>query len=129
MDLSIFLAKVIGLYIVTVCLAVLLKRRLVGKIVEEFSRSTALLVLAGIFHLILGLLVVVSHNIWSADWRGLITFLGWLGLAKGGLRLFAPDKVVAWSAKAVQGRAYLVIDTLFLVLGLYLTFIGFVAGA
>lgn len=127
MDLSLFLAKVIGLYIVIVCTAALINRRLVGKLVQEFSASTALVVLAGIVHIILGLLVVISHNIWTADWRGLITLFGWLGLIKGGLRLYMPEKVVVWGVRAVQGKAYLWINAVFLLLGVYLTYVGFTA--
>ena len=37
----------------------------------------------GYFTLIIGLLMVVSHNIWQWDWRVVITLLAWLTLFKG----------------------------------------------
>ena len=73
MELSIFLAKVLGLYLIIVPAAVLLNRRHLARIIEEFCQSLALIVLSGFMALVLGLLVVVSHNIWSADWRVITT--------------------------------------------------------
>ncbi len=62
---------------IIVSLALLANRRRFRRILEEFSRSFALIVFLGLITLVLGLLVVVSHNVWSADWRVIITLLGW----------------------------------------------------
>ncbi|MCZ6860678.1 MAG: hypothetical protein O7I42_10445, partial [Alphaproteobacteria bacterium] len=83
MELSIFLSKVLGLYLLLVCTAVLLNRRHFPRLIKEFSESLAVVVLSGFIALVLGLLIVVSHNVWSADWRVIITILGWFTLAKG----------------------------------------------
>ena len=45
---------------------------------EEFLNSHALIYLAGIITLTAGLAIVLTHNVWAADWRILITVLGWL---------------------------------------------------
>ena len=126
MELSLFLAKLIGLYLVIVCLAVLYNRDLVASLVREMGSNTFVLIFSGTIHLVLGLLVVLSHNIWSADWRGLITLIGWITLVKGMLRLFFPQKVQRWAAHFVAGNKHLIIDVIFLVIGIYLTFIGFI---
>ncbi len=121
MELSIFLAKVLGLYLVIVPLAVLVNRKRLPRLVEEFSTNIGLNILASIFALVLGLLLVVSHNIWTADWRVIITILGWLTLAKGVVRLFFLEQVQKLSRISLKPW-FLV---LFVLVGLYLSYIGF----
>ena len=124
MELSIFLAKVLGLYLIIVPASVLLNRKYLPRIIEEFSRSFALIVLSGFIALVLGLLVVVSHNIWSADWRVMITILGWLTLAKGVFRIFLPHKFS--QAASMSARPWwVVVIVIFIALGGYLTYVGF----
>ena len=80
MELSVFLAKVLGLYLVIVAPAALLNRKHFPRLIKEFSDSLAMVVLSGFVALVLGLLLVVSHNVWTADWRVIITLLGWVTL-------------------------------------------------
>ena len=121
MELSIFLAKVLGLYLVIVPLAVLVNRKHLPRLVEEFSTNIGLNILASIFALVLGLLVVVSHNIWTADWRVIITILGWLTLAKGVVRLLFLEQV----QKLARISLKLWFLVLFVLVGLYLSYVGF----
>ena len=90
MELSISLTKVLGLYLVIVPLAALVNRKHLPRLVEEFSTSLGLNILASVVALVLGLLLVVSHNVWSRDWRVLITILGWLTLVKGAVHFPIP---------------------------------------
>lgn len=127
MELSLFLAKLLGLYLVIVCLAALYNRELVPTLVRELGSNTSVLVFSGTIHLILGLLVILSHNVWSADWRVIITLLGWLTLLKGVLRLFFPQKVLAWGSRVVSGPVHRILLVAFLVVGLYLVLVGFMS--
>ena len=102
MELSIFLARVLGLYLVIVPLAVLVNRKHLPRLGEEFSTNLGLNILASVFALVLGLLLVVSHNVWSRDWRILITVLGWLTLAKGVVRLFFLERMQKLAALLTQ---------------------------
>ena len=45
---------------------------------KEFLNSCALIYLAGLLDADPGLALVLSHNLWAADWRVLITMFGWL---------------------------------------------------
>ena len=83
MEVSIFLAKVIGLYYVIVFVAVMVNRKNLPRLAEGFSENLALGYLAGFLAVVVGLLIVVSHNVWVADWRAIITVVGWLALLKG----------------------------------------------
>ncbi|MCL0035756.1 hypothetical protein M1N00_03775 [Thermodesulfovibrionales bacterium] len=51
--------------------------------------------------LVLGLVTVVLHNLWVADWRVVITILGWFSLILGTLQI----ALVEWTAQQVQKTA------------------------
>ena len=47
--------------------------------------------LAGLYLLLAGLLIVVLHNLWVADARVVVTIVGWIGVAFGTLFLLVPE--------------------------------------
>ena len=53
----------------------------------EFLESHALIFLAGLITLPAGLAIVLTHNVWTADWRVVITILGWLCVIGGIIRI------------------------------------------
>jgi len=52
-------------------------------------------ILSGIYALLVGLLVVLTHNIWVSDPRVLVTALGWLSLAFAVVVLLVPEAYAA----------------------------------
>ena len=126
MELSVFLAKVLGLYLVIVVPAALLNRKHFPRLIKEFSDSLAMVVLSGVVALVLGLLLVVGHNVWTADWRVIITVLGWLTLVKGVVRFAFPHKVARLGTVAASSWWAVVLVPFFIV-GVYLAYKGFSA--
>ena len=68
---------------------------------------------------------MLTHNVWVADWRVIITLLGWLLMVRGTVRMLIPDQVKPLGTKflknanAVTGS--LAVTT---VLGLVLSYFG-----
>ena len=124
MELSLFLAKVLGLYLLIVCVALLVKRKMWLSMVEKLADSIPLMVVSGAFTLILGLALVVSHNVWTTDWRVIVTLLGWATIVKGMLRLFFPEKIKPLAMK-LAGNWLVIWVLLFFLVGAYLIYIGF----
>ena len=122
--ISIFLAKLLGLYLVIVISGIFLNRKLMERIVKDFSDNLGLVYLSGFFSLLIGLLVVLNHNVWSADWKMIITLIGWLTLVKGIIRIFFPEKLFKLAKKFPSGWLN-VVCAIFFVIGIYLTYIGF----
>ena len=127
MDLSIFLAKVIGLYMIVVAI-VFLKKPGFQAVVLELSKDREMRLVLGLITLILGLMMVVSHNIWyGGSFRILITIIAWITFLKGVLILWMSDEayenlVAKFKTKSSMMTTSMV---LYLVLGIYLTYIGF----
>src|SRR5260370_32549531 len=90
MQTSVFLARLIGPVMLVIGLAVFANQRAFRDMAEEFLASRALLFLSGLLIMPVGLAIVLTHNIWAADGRVMITPFGWLNVIGGAVRLFAP---------------------------------------
>jgi hypothetical protein len=123
---SIFLAKLIGPILLVAGVAMLVNRKDLDALAQEILRSRLMLLLFGLIDLSVGLAIVLTHNVWAADWRIIITLLGWLLLVRGAVRLLIPDQVKALGAK-VLGNANVVTGSLAVVtvLGLVLSYFGY----
>jgi hypothetical protein len=127
MQASIFLAKLLGPILLIAGIAMLVNRKGLDAIGQELLRSPLLLLLLGIIDLAIGLAIALTHNVWVADWRLIITLLGWLLMVRGAVRVLIPDQVKPLGAKflkspnAVTGS--LAVTT---ALGLVLSYFGYV---
>ena len=126
MSTSLFLARLIGPVMLVIGLAVFANQRGFRAMAEEFMASRALMFLAGLVIMPAGLAIVLTHNLWTADWRVLITIFGWLNVVGGALRLFEPPFLVD------TGRAMLklpwftpVAAAIWVILGLLFCFFGY----
>src|SRR3989344_4785364 len=107
METSIFLAKVIGLVSVISTIAVLVRYKEHLALEEETVKNPILVYLSGFAFLTLGVLLIISHSIWTLDWRIVITILGWLVLFKGAGRIFFPNAVMRLIAKKRGNRKFI----------------------
>ncbi len=76
MQTSLFLARLIGPVALAIGLSILINAGAYRLLADEFMRSRALMYLSGLLTLVAGLAIVLTHNVWVADWRAIITVLG-----------------------------------------------------
>jgi len=105
MNASLFLAQAFGLYFVLVGLAMILRWDIVKGWMNDLAGNKTVVFGAGIFALMLGIPLILTHNVWSGGWPVLITILVWITFIKGVVNTFAPE--------------------IFIILGAYLLLIGF----
>jgi predicted transglutaminase-like protease len=91
MDISKFLGKVIGLYLIFVSIAMLANMELFLNYINILIRNEPLMFVLGFITLILGILLVVSHNIWQRNWTVMITIIAWLIMLKGASIILFPQ--------------------------------------
>lgn len=126
MELSRFLAKVMGIYFVTVSLAMLTKTQLFEMNIQTFVNNGPVMLMSGFFTLILGIMLVVSHQVWEWSWRLIITLLGWLTFLKGSVILFNPQLIVTMSTTFITNSTAIYAAICFDgILGLLLIYCGF----
>jgi len=90
MDVSKFLSKVIGLYEIIISLAMLINMNQFTASIQGMMNNGPLMIYIGCMTSIMGLLLVVSHNIWQWHWRVLVTIVSWIVLVKGVSLLLFP---------------------------------------
>ena len=91
MGVSIFLAKMIGSYFIIISLFAIFRRETVKLALADLQNQPTLMVVIGVITLMIGLLLVLSHNIWVMAWPVIVTLVSWFVLFIGSLRLFFPN--------------------------------------
>src|SRR5262245_29831864 len=121
-----FLARLLGPILLVLGISLALNRKAYTEMAKEFVASRSLVYLAGTAALTAGLALVLNHNVWVADWRLIITLMGWLATLAGISRLLLPDTVqrVGRGVFASE-RPIATTGLVWIVLGAILTYAGY----
>ncbi|MDD5618625.1 MAG: hypothetical protein PHG69_05970 [Candidatus Omnitrophica bacterium] len=129
MDNSILLAKFIGPYIMVISIGLLFNSKAFQKIMEDFSKNSALVYVAGLITFVAGLTVTLFHNFWVLDWRIIITLLGWNMFIKGAWLIISPDTSAKMAASfAKNNKLVIILWVIMLAIGVFLTTKGYRIG-
>ena len=121
MEISIFFAQFWGGFSIIFGLLFIITGQL-GKTIE-MTDNKAFVISTGYITLLMGLVTVILHNIWVADWRIIITILGWSTLIKGVLKVGWPELI---HRQAQRFRKKQMLSAVFMILlGVYLLWMGF----
>ncbi|MCX6719598.1 MAG: hypothetical protein NTV36_00595 [Candidatus Staskawiczbacteria bacterium] len=121
-----FLAEVWGISLVIVPLALLIKEKHIKRLFAKIETEESLF-MWGVVSIVVGLLMVLSYNVWAKNWQVIITIFGWLSLIKGLSLLFLPELIKKY-AKKIENNQWLPIGLVVAVfVGLILTYLGFTA--
>lgn len=130
---SIFLVQIVGIYFLVVGISALLKTKEWQHVVKHLMEHehVAIAYLAGILTLIMGLIVVLNHNVWTGDAPTIIaTVVGWLILVKGATYFLLPQSLwVGWVRKINSVKLYKTFSIIYIILGAYMVYNGFGLGA
>ena len=127
--LTIFLAKLLGLYCIIVALVMMMRKQSAVATVKALITNPPLLLLVEVLGLAGGLAMIIGHNIWSGGALPVVvTLVGWLMAIRGTVLLaLSPNATM----KVFEGLRYERLFYLYmgatLLLGLYLTYAGFSA--
>jgi hypothetical protein len=126
MDLSIFLAKLFGLYFLIIGGIVMARQKSLMPVITEMLGSRALVVLVALGELAAGLAIIIAHPVWTSDWQGLITLIGVVMVAESVFYLTIPyTKAVRYVKKFNNPTWYTSGGMLAVVMGAYLAGKGF----
>ena len=123
---SIFLAKLIGPVLLAGAAGILVNGATYRLLIDEFLRSRALIYLSGILAMTAGLAIVLTHNVWVANWPVLITIFGWLAVIGGAVRIIAPQGTERVGRAVLKNKHALTIGgAAWLAFGAVLSFFGY----
>ena len=91
MTTSQFIAGLIGPLFMAIAAFMVVRRDTFLEFAKAAARVRPLIFFAGAIVLVSGLAIVQVHNLWVADWRVIITLIGWLGVLGGIVRIFLPE--------------------------------------
>lgn len=126
MQTSHLIARIAGPVMAVIGIGALVNGAAYNDISRQLLGNSALVALSGILGLTAGLAILNAHPRWTADWRSLVTALGWVLTVMGVFRVFAPD-LVRFIGATSNPRFVTVLAILFLGVGSVLTFKGYVA--
>jgi hypothetical protein len=123
MDTSIFLAKFWGWYLLIFFFILSFNPKRIKQIFDDL-KDEKFLITTSFVAIIVGLLNILSHNIWEPNWKLIITLIGWMSLFIG-LSLFVfPKQTIALLAY-INIKLVQVIYTLLFFIGIYLINIAY----
>jgi len=93
MDISLVVAKVLGIYLVVSGLFLIFRGKSVPHMLKDFFGHPAIVYLAGVILIFLSTLYLVENNIWDGTWRSVVTVFVWAILLKGLAYIFAPGMI------------------------------------
>ena len=128
MQASIFIARLLGPLLLVVGIGILVNPRAFRTMALEVVGSISLIYLFGFIDLAAGLAILLTHNVWIANWRVIITLLGWVLLIRGAARVLIPDQLMSYAVHVVRNRMlYPIAGAALVVLGLVLCYCGYSA--
>jgi hypothetical protein len=125
MLLSIFLAKLIGIYMLVMAALLVLRKEQLMSSIKEWTSSKAMFSFMGVLNLFIGIAIAIGHPVWQLNFRGLITVMGYLAIVQGIMRLGFPDEMKKTVAKMLDNPW--VPLAIMVILGVFLTYSGFTA--
>ena len=120
-----FFAQLLGVYLFIWSLSMLIHSARFKKTMNDFLTNASLMAFAGGISLILGLVIVVAHNIWVTEWPIIITIIGWLLIFQGVMRIMFPDATIKIWKDLMVSSAYTLVSWIVLLVSIYLLWAGF----
>ncbi|MGA7711128.1 MAG: hypothetical protein WCA81_04445 [Rhizomicrobium sp.] len=126
MPTSVFIAKLLGPFFVVWGLSILVRPQAFRALLEDMIAGPALIFLAGVFWLLGGLALVLTHNVWVTDWPLVITLMGWATILRALICIFLPQLIVSISSRLLEHKARVVCAALVdLAVGAILSYFGY----
>jgi hypothetical protein len=123
MNIANTLATIMGSALVIVGITTF-NKSYIGAVMTDLANSKGLLWLTGLITFVMGMVIVALYNVWSADWRVLVTLLGWLTVIKGAVITLFPSSMMLFYRRFLSNHHLTYSGVYALALGGLLLFLG-----
>jgi len=117
-DISIFLAKFWGWYLIVFFLILSLNPKRIIQIFEDL-KDQKFVIITSFLAIMIGLINILLHNEWEDNWTLIITFMGWISLFFGLLLFIFPERTINWM-NIINVKFFQVLYMLLFLLGIFL---------
>lgn len=126
MNTSTLLSQIIGPFFIITAFSLIINTSNYKKMLKNIWKEPLLLYLSGFISFVIGMLIIVFHNIWESNWYILITILWYLATIKWIWLIMFPDFIVNFSKKSLLKKSVLKsIWLLYLFIGFYISYLWF----
>jgi hypothetical protein len=125
MEISILIAKIIGIVYVSFGIGLLANKAFYKEAISNLFKNSGYLIIGGFIAIAFGIIIIENHNIWEANWTVAITIIGWIALLKGILLLAFPTKLDFLKSMFSNDLFLKLLTPLVLVFGLIFLYFGF----
>jgi len=126
MTAPVFIARLLGPLFIAIGAGILLNPTVYAAIVAEATHSPTMVYFSGLMSLLPGLAILNVYRAWTADWRIVVTILGWLLVIGGVVRIVLPQTTETLAISIYSTSASLTIAAVIvLVLGAFLSFVSY----
>ena len=122
---TLFFAQIMGLYLIIIAIILLARKNYYQHLLTNIKEGSSSVVVSSGFGLLIGLCVVLTHNIWLWETEVLVTLVGWGVVVKSVLWLSVPEYMVNMCKKIYGGIGYYLVIFITAVLGVVLTAHGY----
>ncbi|MBL7478436.1 hypothetical protein [Legionella bononiensis] len=122
---TLFFAQGIGLYLIIIAIIMLTRAAYYQEMLTHLKVGSATIVVAATIGLIIGILMVLVHNIWIWESDVLITLIAWLLVIKSVMWLAFPECMVKYTEKVYSGWGYYLVAIIAAIIGIVLLAHGF----
>ena len=126
-EMTLFLAQIFGPVLGLVGLGILLNRSFYMKAFKDFSKEGFNFMMIVMAMLAIGVIMVMKHFLWGSFPEILISVIGLGFLVKGALLAVMPKAFDSLIKAVLSKGLMLFVGGLWLVGGLYLSYVGFIA--
>lgn len=128
MHQSLTIARLVGPVLSAIGIGMLVNQDIYRQMAGQFLAGYPYIYFSGILALVAGLYILNVHNVWTRDWRSVITAIGWFITCVGVFRLLAPQFTVFIAGTIVATSGFFIgAGIVLLGLGGFITFKGYVA--
>jgi hypothetical protein len=126
MELSLYLAQLMSVPLVVLGLAFLLRNKYYAKAYKAWIGNEGLMLFTAMVVLVVGVALVLVHNVWVASWEVLITIVGWGMVLKGVLLALLPKEMDSLVATLMKKQGWILYfgGVLWVIGGLVLGYFG-----
>lgn len=122
---TLFFAQVMGLYLVIMGIIMLSRASYYREMIRHLKVGSSTIVLASVAGLIMGISLVLVHNLWTWQPEVLVTLVAWGILIKSICWLSFPEYMVNMTQKMYSGWGYYTVIAVAGIVGMVLMTHGF----
>ncbi len=125
MQPAVFIARLVGPLFVVLGIGCLLNQTVYADMIGQAALVPVLIYLSGLMAFTAGVAMLNGWHAWTADWRIIITLLGWILVIAGIIRIVLPTLTAVVAVTIYSASSVAIAGVVVLVIGGFLSFQGY----